>query len=263
MWRMRNRAEFNRAAKRRRDLKEAGQFSEPDGPGARVAIVMPFVQALVQSDRDNFASFEQDADALVNHLAANDREPVLRMCATVADFESVVTDRTISSVIVRGFGTLSAVATPKEAGEDSPVVLLDWLHLSTMAPHLKLGKFTMRTCAGVSRVFNAPLPYGVVSSHRNILAAVGKVISLVGLEDPANELIKPITESHELTYEEIKTRFPFQRGPKVPESVPDVLYHGARGLRNVIVSATSASLAKPYELEQGRRVLQPETAPLE
>jgi hypothetical protein len=245
---MRNRAEFNRAAKKRLGLQEAGQFSEPDGPGARVAVLMPFVQELVQRERDDFASFEQDAEALVNHLSNNDREPVLRMRATVADFESVVTDRTISSVILRGFGTLSAVATPKAAGDHAPFVLLDWLHLSTMAQHLKLGNFTMRTCGGTPRIFNPPLPYGVVRSHRNIMAAVGQVISIVGLDDPANELVKPITESDELTYDEVKKQFPLQRLRKVPEAVPDVLYYGIRAFHNVIVSDSSVTFAKPEKL---------------
>ena len=249
---MRNRAEFNRAAKKRLGLREAGQLSEPDGPGARVAVVMPFVPALVQSERDGLTSFELDAAALVDHLVANDREPVLRMAATVADFEAVLADRTISSMIVRGFGSLSAVATPRERGADAPVVLLDWLDLSRMAEHLKLGSFTMRTCAVTPRLFNAPLPYGVVSSHRNISAAVGKVISVVGLDDPTNELIKPITESDELSYNEIKKQFPLQRMRNVSGSIPDVVYYGARAIHNKIVSEQSVSYSKPGPSCDGR-----------
>lgn len=242
---MRNRAEFNRAAKKRFDLMSAGRFSEPDGPGARVAVLMPFVEGLAQDERDNFASFEHDAEALTNHVAANDREPVLKMRATVTDFETVVSDPTICSIILRGFGGLSAVATPKYSAEDSPFVPLDWLHLSKMSQHLKLGTFVMRTCGGTPRIFNAPLPYGVVKSHRNILAPVGRVISLVGLSDPANDFIKPITDLDELTYEEIRAQFPLRRLRNVPGFVPDGLYSSARALHNMIKSDPHNGLAKP------------------
>lgn len=179
---------------------------------------------------------------------AGDCEPVLKMRATVADFEAVVADRTIASVIVRGFGNLSALATPMRPDEGAPVVLLDWLHLSAMTLHLKLGSFTMRTCGVTPRMFNPPFPYGVMSSHRSISAAVGSVISVVGLKDPANRLIKPITESDELSYDEIKEQFPLQRRRKVPSSVLDVVYYGARAVHNMIVSDTAIRAAKPQQL---------------
>lgn len=238
---MRNRAEFHRAAKKRLALREAGRFSEPDGVGARVAVLMPFAAGLVRNERDSFLAFEEDADALVSNLRANEREPVLRMRATMADFEAMVADPTISSVIVRGFGNLSSIVTPKDRGEDAPVMPLDWLQLSKMSQHLKLGKFVMRTCGVTPRLFNPPLPYGVVASHRDILAPVGKVISVVGLEDPANDLIRPITQSDELTYEEIRTMFPLQRMRQVPGFIPDAVYYSARALHNMAVSDPRAA----------------------
>jgi hypothetical protein len=245
---MRNRAEFNRAAKKRLDLRAAGRFSEPDVPGAKVAVLMPFVRQLVRQERDDFSTFEQDADALLAYLSAHDREPVLTLPATVADFEVVLADPTIPSVILRGFGSLSAVAVPMSADDDSPAVLLDWLHLSKMSQHLKRGTFVMRTCGGTPRLFNAPLPYGVMASHRSISAPVGNVISIVGLDDPANELIRPVTDSDELSYDDIKRQFPLQRLRPVPGYVPDVVYCGSRALHNFVSHDARVAFVKADKL---------------
>lgn len=244
---MRNRAEFRRAAAKRQALRAAGRFSQPDGPGARVAVLMPFVSGLVQDPRDGLESFERDADALVSHIVAHGREPVLRLRATVADFEDVLTDSSISTVVVRGFGNLSAISTPLGAGDDSAYCSLEWLHLSRMADHLKLGRFVARSCGGATRIFNVPLGYGVASSHRDIWAPVGYVISVEGLEDPANELIRPVTDKDELTREDILSLFPLQRLRPVPGYVPDALYVGARAVHSLF-NDPYADLPRPQRL---------------
>jgi hypothetical protein len=154
------------------------------------------------------------------------------MRATVADFEDVVNDATVATVIVRGFGNLSAISTPLAPGDDAPYISLEWLHLSRMASHLKLGRFVVRSCGGMTRIFNPPLGYGVVTSHRNIWAPVGFVISVEGLDDPVNELIRPITDTDELTREDILSQFPLQRLRDVPEYIPDAVYVGARAVHS-------------------------------
>jgi hypothetical protein len=229
---MRNRAEFKRAEIKRRALRDAGKLSLPDGPGARVAVLMPFVQGLVQDPRDDFDSFEVDAEALVTDIESNGREAVVHMRATVADFEAVMNDVSIATVVVRGFGNLSAISTPLGPGDHAPYTSLEWLHMSRMASHLKLGRFVVRSCGGMTRIFNPPLGYGVVSSHRNIWAPVGFVISVEGLDDPVNELIRPITDTDELTREDILSQFPLQRLRDVPEFIPDALYVGARAVHS-------------------------------
>jgi hypothetical protein len=67
------------------------------------------------------------------------------------------------------------------------------------------------------------------------------------LQDPTSELIKPITESDELSYEEIKRQFPLQRLRKVPSSVPDFVYFGARAIHNMAVSEPAIHYAKPQQ----------------
>ncbi|HVN10916.1 MAG TPA: hypothetical protein VMT69_02400, partial [Kineosporiaceae bacterium] len=176
---MRNSQEFRRVERKANGLRMAKRFSVPDEPGSRVAIMMLFIPGLAHNGRDGYESFEQDACELVAQATATGREPVLRMRASVADFAEVMTDPTVASVVVRGFGSFSAVSTPLWQGRDVPYGMLDWRILAGMADHLKLGSFVMRTCASLSREFNPPLPFGVVSSHRNIHAAVGRIVNVV------------------------------------------------------------------------------------
>jgi hypothetical protein len=197
---------------------------------------MPFVKQLVQDPRDDYHSFEKDADALVKRIEASDREPVVKMRATPADFATVMADRTVPTVVVRGFGNLSHVATASDRGENGPYELIDWLRLAGMAEHLKLGRFVMRMCAGATRIFNPPLPCGVVSSYTNIWAPVGHIIHVAGLEDCANELIRPITDKDELTYQQIHEEFPLRRNRDVPNFIPDAVYSGVRALHNHLLT---------------------------
>ena len=245
---MRNRSEFGRVLRNRHALQDAGLFSAPEGPGSRVALLMPFVDALVQDPRDDYQSFEDDAAELVRHYEANDRVPLVIMRATPDDFAGVMADATIPTVVIRGFGSLSQVAATLEKGDDTQYGHLDWLHLAKMATHLKLGEIIMRSCGGATRRFNAPLPVGIASSFNNILAPVGRAISVVGLDDEANNLIRPVTDSDELTYNEIREQFPLQRNREVTGSVPNGVYMTVRNIYNHTVNqaAIPDPLPIPY-----------------
>jgi hypothetical protein len=227
-------------------LWAAGRFSVEDGPGSKVAVLMPFVKTLVQDARDDYDSFERDADALVRHIEASGREPIVKMRATTQDFATVLADRSVASVVLRGFGSLSAVAASEDV-DDAPHALIDWVSLARMADHLKLGKFVMRTCGGATRLFNPPLACGVVSSYKNIWAPVGRVIHVAGLDDDDNKFIRPVTDKDELTYDEIYEEFPLQRHRNVPKFVPNPLYFGVRALHNHIVDTSNLHLVDGTE----------------
>jgi hypothetical protein len=217
---------------------------------------MPFVHALAQDPRDDYQSFENDAAELVRHYEAIDRVPVVIMRATLDDFAEVMADPTIPSVVMRGFGSLSEVAVTLDRRDDGQYGRIDWLHLAKMATHLKLGKIIMRSCARTTRRFNPPLPVGVVSSFHNILAPVGHVISVVGLNDEANSLIRPVTASDELTYDEICEQFPLQRDRAVRGSIPDGVYITARDIYNHTMnrSAIPRLVQIPYPAFQSNLV---------
>ena len=227
-------------------MREQKLFSEPNEPGSKVAILMPFVNAIVRDERDDFESYEQDAAALIAHVRAQGREPHLRMRATPADFAAVLQDRSVASVVIRGTGTLSAVATALDhCEEDGPYCYLDWLHFAKMATHLKLGRITMRVCGGTPRRFNPPLPCGAASSYSNIWAPVGHLIHVAGLDDPVNDLIRPVTDADELSYDQIKEKFPLERNWDVPSSLPDGIYVGARQVYNHFLNPDMRYVPKP------------------
>jgi hypothetical protein len=227
------REQYQAVLGKRRQLREANAYSVPDDVGTRVAILVPFIQELVYEEEDSQANFEKQTDELMTHYAQHERDPYYVMGATPADFEDTLTDRSVPTVVVSGFGNFSATAVPfsKDRRQDARFGYLDWQHLAGMSTHLKLGKFVMYTCGGFYREFNPPLASGVVSSYRNILAPIGLGIKAVGMQ--VNEpLIQPVTTKDELDYEEIKRLYPLQRERVVPPVVPDPAYVAVRGLYN-------------------------------
>jgi len=218
---------------KRRWLQSERAFSAPDEAGSRVAILIPFIAALVQDSRDSRDNFEKQTAALIDRCVDSDREPHHVMGATPEDFERVIADASIPTVMVAGFGNLSAVAVPlsKSMDQAGRYGYLDWLHLAGMTTHLKLGNFVMLQCGGFDREFNPPLGCGVVSTYANIYAPVGQgryATDIEGVEVP----IIQVTTEEELTYDQIKELFPLQRKRNVPPAVPDPAYVAARGIYN-------------------------------
>jgi hypothetical protein len=189
----------------------------------------------------------RDAESLEQKIVRTRRTPDIRLGATIDDFRDVMGEsgEHIPTVVVRGFGSLSYISVPTGRGND--YALLSWLGLSRMASHLKKGKFVMRTCGALGRRFNAPLAAGAVNSHCDIWAAVGHMIRVAGLEDEANALIRPITDTPELAYEDVLQQFPIQRNWDVPADVPDWVYALAKGFYNKTVNRSS--LPQPVYIE--------------
>jgi hypothetical protein len=205
------REQYGAVLQKRQFLRSAGAFSEPDETGSKVAILVPFMDELVvEQELDSRKSFEGQTI----------------MGATREDFERVLADESIPTVVVAGFGNLSAIAISLSSEGDQPFRFgyLDWLHLAGMATHLKLGKFVALQCGGYYRQFNPPLASGVQSSYQDILAPAGKGRYATG--DWEKE-IAPVTTSDELSYDQIKEMYPMQRRM----GIPDVAYVALREVR--------------------------------
>jgi hypothetical protein len=243
------RQQYESVLGKRHWLEAEGAFSAPDEAGSRVAILVPFMSALVQDPRDTRENFEKQTAAVTEQYEKKDRDPHHIMDATVEDFEGVLEDTSIPTVVVAGFGNLSAVATPlsKEGGSRQRYGYLDWLHLAGMATHLKLGEFVMLQCGGFLREFNPPLPSGVVSSFSNIRGAAGKGRYTTEIDD-LESTVPPLTQEHELSYDQIKELFPLQRGRRVGEVVPDPAYVAVRGIYNRYLNRTMPDLPPPESI---------------
>jgi len=244
---MRDRVEYRKLLEKRHRFQDEGRLSPPDSPGATVAVLLPFVAGLVQDERDNWDSFARDAELLEQKIVRTRRIPDIRLGATTNDFRDVMGEngRHIPTVVVRAFGSLASINVPTGQGDN--FARLSWLGLSRMASHLKKGKFFMRTCAVRNRRFNAPLAAGVVNSHCDIWAAVDHIIRIVGLDDEANALIRPITDMPELSYEDVLQQFPIGRNWRVPTAIPDEVYALAKGIYNN--SVNRSPLPKPVYME--------------
>jgi hypothetical protein len=234
---------------KRQQLQEAQAFSVPDEDGAKVAILVPFLQELVYDEEDTLTDFERQTAELMAHYASLKRKPYQVMGATPADFEEALTDTSVATVVVEGFGNFSATAVPfsKDRDQDKRYGYLDWQHLAGMATHLKLGGFVMYTCCGFLRDFNPPLGSGVVSSYSNIRAPTGLGIQASGIH--YNEpLMQPITTEDVLSYDAIKEKFRVPRNEDGSAIEQNAAYIAARGMYRYLLNRRPPSVPRPHPI---------------
>lgn len=234
--RYRFRERYAAAMGKRQHLRAEGAFSVPDEAGSKVAILVPYLEEVVYDQRDSRANFEKQTAELIAHYLRRERDPYHVMGATPGDFEQALTDASVSTVVVEGFGNFSAIAVPfsKDRSKDMRYGYLDWQHLAGMANHLKLGKFVMYSCCGFMRAFNPPLAAGIMNSHADIVAPTGQGIHATGMQD--NEaLMKPVTTEENLTYDAIKQLFRTPPPEDIPAMVPEAAYMAARGVYHHLI----------------------------
>jgi len=133
---------------KRQFLEDERQFSVPPGLGSKVAILIPFIHELVRDPRDSQGHFAEQTVKLETHYRNLGRVPLTVMGASISDFRAVFSDKSIPSVVVAGFGNISAVAVPfsNDRSKDARYGPYDWLHVAHAATHLKLGRAIVLTC---------------------------------------------------------------------------------------------------------------------
>ena len=248
-----HRAQYSSVIGKKRWMQSEGKVSVPNDSGSKVAIMVPFLQELIQDSRDDYEHFEAQVAAYEAHYKEKGRKPFSVMGATIDDFRDVLSDTSIPTVVVTGWGSMSSVAAPFSAdrNKDARYGYLDWLHFSDMATHVKLGDFVMLQCGGFKKTFNPPLPLGMVSSHANILGTPGLAhyaAESIGTELPPD----PITTAEELSYDAIKELFPLRRDrrlPLLPDAiVPAAVYTVARDLYNEHLNSGMPDIPPPEPL---------------
>lgn len=227
-------------------------ISEPDVPGAKVAILSPFISGAVYDKRDTYPFYERQEAALVDYFRSHDREPETYMRATVEDFKAVLGNPEVTTMVVTGWGNFSSICAPvSKARKERAYNRISWQDMAAMATHVKTGRAVMLHCIGYNRPEgNPPLFLGNVTSHANILGAKGQTGFAADIQAPVT-LPLPITTSKNISYDEIKTSFiePTQEDgrnrhiPGIPdEFIPEVMYEGARRAYLVLRGVNSARL---------------------
>lgn len=209
---MRHDGYYARTLAKRHFLLESGELSDPDVPGAKAAVLVPFMAALVQDRRDTERNFEQQSERVRAHFRARGQAADVFMRATVEDFRTVLRNREYASVALAGFGNISAIAVPFDRDKKSlRYGYIDWVHTAGMANHVKLGQLLMLQCCGFNREFNPPWGVGIMSDHRNIIGDVGQP-RYTTFPLPEN----PVTDQNELTYREVRRTYQVERFPSRP-----------------------------------------------
>ncbi len=118
-------------------------------------------------------------------------------------FQELMSDRGISDVTLVGHGSLSHVVLDDER--------FNWFDMARTTEHLKMGRFTARTCGGQFTDLNVPLGWPIMSRASDVIAAAGHNFRPKSINDSANELLQPVTTQDDLTYEDVKRLFPKQQ----------------------------------------------------
>ncbi len=242
---MRHRQYYDRVLAKRAYLIEHGEVSAPVGDGAGIAILASFMPELVQDKRDSWRQFLGQIERVEALLQSSGQVPTIFMRATVEDYREVLRDRKFGSIVLAGFGNISAIAVPLERDEGSShYTYLDWLHASALADHVKLGKLVMLQCSGLLRTFNAPWGVGIMSSHTDIIGAVGQQ-RYAASDLPSS----PVTDVDVLSYGQIFTQFQSENYSVDVENAAEV-----GRVRRIALSLADIGLLSEENWERLRKV---------
>ncbi len=206
------------------------RVSVPHEPGSTVAILSPFLPGQVYDGRDRFRFYKRQEAALVGHFEGQGHKTETYMRATMEDFGAVLGNTAVSSIVVTGWGNFTSLSVPlSRQKSEERFAQLNWLRLAGMTEHLKTGPMVMMQCLLYpNKEFNPPLFLGLASSHAHILGRRGEKNFAGNTKRRHAELPGSITESVNLTYDEIKSSYKYLPGQH-PDEVPvmDVATHGA------------------------------------
>lgn len=208
-------------------LNAAGSLSVPATDGI-TALLLPFNHTYRDSENLEGQNFSDLCDAtyrLADQAMAQGRDIELAINATAVDFDRVLTDHTISDVIVIGHGCLASIEMTSVHDTDR----IDWRDVAYYANHLKTGKFVQLTCGTLPRKLNVPFGLFAVSAHHNVLAAVGERI-VPAYFWRVDSPIAPVTSKSRLDLESVKELFP-QRKLTITQEVHVAL----GGLKQVLL----------------------------
>lgn len=240
-----------RTLAKRAYLIEHGEVSARVEDGARVAVLASFMPELVQDKRDSRRHFLEQIERVEALFRSSGQDTAVFMRATMEDYRKVLQDRQFGSIVLAGFGNISAIAVPFDRDEaDSRYAYLDWLHASALADHVKLGKLVMLQCNGLPRTFNAPWGVGIMSSHSDIIGAVGQQ-RYASYDLPTT----PVTDEDELGYRQILAQY--QRDNYPAEAEGDVQAGRARRIALYLARTGLLSEENWERLRDVRHALDP------
>lgn len=202
-----DRDKFMQATAKWENLARDRRFSLP--PTLGYTAILYSLYYAVDTDSELFA---YEANDLQKQLTMQGRKVTVFREADSDDMHTVLADPAFSDVITIGHGGLGHIFMEKndDATGASSMGHYDWRDTSRHATHLKLGKFTQRQCGVMHRILNAPMGMFAVARHSDVIAAVGQNFSPASLDDPVNDLLKPVTRATKLSYHDVQTYFPMQ-----------------------------------------------------
>ncbi len=209
-----DRQQYARAMEKWHELQGSRYYSRPVGAGV-VGIVCSYwpIESVSETDSSvsdkppNWAikdrkTFRKEALKIADIANEHGRDVDVALNARSNDFFDILSDPSISDLVVIGNGSLSDYFLPDYK--------VSWLDVSEHSDHLKQGDFTQRHCGAFSRELSVPLGMFAVNDFASVYAAVGHAIYPRGLHHKDSALIGPIFDEDYLPeYEDIKGWFSY------------------------------------------------------
>jgi|GEM_PF-2421111 len=192
-----DRKQFAGAHRKWSRLLEDGQFSEPPATSSTAIVTSRFTDEPLdtRTGLTELESFHREAHELV---ARQTTPTVLAIDASRSEITDLVRDRSVSSMIVIGNGSLSTLMLGQRD-------YFDWNSVASATDHLKLGQFIQRQCGGLTRDVNVPLGLFAIHDPRNLRAAVGNdAFFPTSLDDPVNCDIAQVFDETCVSYTDVK-----------------------------------------------------------
>lgn len=198
-----DRKQFRRAVKKLETLRNERAFSLAPETGA-VAILYSLCSIEADgpaADRE-LAVFKKEAEEIDKNTRDLGRYTDVIEGINEDSLGYVVTNPDFSDIIMIGHGNFSNVFTDNDDR-------IDWLDISKMTTHLKLGTFVQRFCGNYMRDLSVPLGLFAVADPANILAPSGVSYDPVAHPEHEDDL-RPIDIDKIYNYDCLKLTHPKQ-----------------------------------------------------
>ena len=190
---------FTQAMYKWEGLKKDGHMSSSPEIGKTAIISTFFTDEPLDTETGvtELEAFRSEARELANRTLSAGGRPLLAIDATRTDIDDIIKDPDVASMYVIGNGSLSTLMLDVKD-------YYDWQNVSEASTHLKLGVFVQRQCGGLTRFVNVPMGLFAVMDPRNVHAALDPAFYPLTLDDPVNELVRPVFFDETVNYEDIK-----------------------------------------------------------
>lgn len=160
--------------------REAGRLSLPSGMGKLAIFPSNYTTSKSNvSEKDQRDGFRVEAEMLAEQRLGQHQEVQVHQAAYNGQIKAALRDPEVTDIIVIGHGSIGCFWA------DGFTKNFNWKDVAGATGSLKQGRFEQRTCGSFRTAYNVPLGTFAVSQLENVIAAPGKNLPDLGVQDSA------------------------------------------------------------------------------